>query len=175
MTERMTNVLAALRLEPQALPGILVPLALCTAVLELLAPRLKSDLGIQAAAPVQALIIVVAVLIAMVARELSGGVLDPVYDRLYGTERAVAPRVPATAPVSRIRGSGDTRRSWCLHVICVATPTVHPPPPGAPFSCAAFWLTERRRSRTDRAVGCTTATVLKTAWATGPVPLRCAG
>ena len=92
MTERMTNVLAALRLEPQALPGILVPLALCTAVLELLAPRLKSDLGIQAAAPVQALIIVVAVLIAMVARELSGGVLDPVYDRLYGTERAVAPR-----------------------------------------------------------------------------------
>ena len=35
--------------------------------------------------------------------------------------------------------------------------------------------TERRRSRTDRAVGCTTALVLKTSWATGPMPLRCAG
>jgi hypothetical protein len=33
-------------------------------------------------------------------------------------------------------------------------------------------LTERRRSRTDRAVGYTTAQVLKTCWATGPVPLR---
>ncbi len=32
--------------------------------------------------------------------------------------------------------------------------------------------TERRRSRTDRAVGYTTAQVLKTCWATGPVPLR---
>ena len=36
-------------------------------------------------------------------------------------------------------------------------------------------LTERRRSRTDRAVGYTTAQVLKTCWATGPVPLRRAG
>ena len=33
-------------------------------------------------------------------------------------------------------------------------------------------LAERRRSRTDRAVGCTTARVLKTRWATGPMPLR---
>ena len=33
-------------------------------------------------------------------------------------------------------------------------------------------LTERRRSRTYRAVGYTTAPVLKTGWATGPVPLR---
>ena len=33
-------------------------------------------------------------------------------------------------------------------------------------------LTERRRSRTDRAVGYTTAQVLKTCWATGPMPLR---
>src|SRR5207248_1051840 len=32
--------------------------------------------------------------------------------------------------------------------------------------------TEWRRSRTDRAVGYTTAAVLKTAWATGPMPLR---
>ena len=32
--------------------------------------------------------------------------------------------------------------------------------------------TERRRSRTDRAVGYTTAQVLKTCWATGPMPLR---
>ena len=32
--------------------------------------------------------------------------------------------------------------------------------------------TERRRSRTYRAVGCTTALVLKTSWATGPMPLR---
>src|SRR5215210_6959918 len=32
--------------------------------------------------------------------------------------------------------------------------------------------TERRRSRTYRAVGCTTALVLKTNWATGPMPLR---
>jgi integrase len=35
--------------------------------------------------------------------------------------------------------------------------------------------TERRRSRTDRAVGYTTALVLKTSWATGPVPLRSEG
>jgi hypothetical protein len=32
--------------------------------------------------------------------------------------------------------------------------------------------TERRRSRTDRAVGYTTALVLKTSWATGPMPLH---
>jgi hypothetical protein len=32
--------------------------------------------------------------------------------------------------------------------------------------------TERRRSRTYRAVGYTTAPVLKTGWATGPMPLR---
>ena len=43
-------------------------------------------------------------------------------------------------------------------------------PPGAENG-----LTERRRSRTDRAVGYTTAQVLKTCWATGPVPLRRAG
>jgi bifunctional non-homologous end joining protein LigD len=35
-----------------------------------------------------------------------------------------------------------------------------------------FRSTERRRSRTDRAVGYTTALVLKTSWATGPMPLR---
>ncbi len=35
--------------------------------------------------------------------------------------------------------------------------------------------TERRRSRTDRAVGYTTARVLKTRWTTGPMPLRWAG
>ena len=34
-------------------------------------------------------------------------------------------------------------------------------------------LTERRRSRTYPAVGYTTSPVLKTGWATGPVPLRC--
>ena len=33
-------------------------------------------------------------------------------------------------------------------------------------------VTERRRSRTDRAWGYHTAQVLKTCWATGPVPLR---
>jgi len=38
--------------------------------------------------------------------------------------------------------------------------------PSTPYS------TERRRSRTYRAVGCTTAPVLKTSWATGPMPLR---
>ena len=32
-------------------------------------------------------------------------------------------------------------------------------------------VTERRRSRTYRAVGYTTAPVLKTSWATGPLPL----
>src|SRR5512133_3328580 len=32
--------------------------------------------------------------------------------------------------------------------------------------------TERRRSRTYRAVGYTTAPVLKTSWATGPMPLQ---
>src|SRR5215203_2109194 len=35
-----------------------------------------------------------------------------------------------------------------------------------------FRPTERRRSRTYRAVGYTTALVLKTNWATGPMPLR---
>ena len=33
-------------------------------------------------------------------------------------------------------------------------------------------LAERRRSRTDRAWGYHTAQVLKTCWATGPMPLR---
>ena len=37
---------------------------------------------------------------------------------------------------------------------------------------AANGLTERRRSRTDRAWGYHTAQVLKTCWATGPMPLR---
>ena len=32
--------------------------------------------------------------------------------------------------------------------------------------------TERPRSRTEQAVGCTTGPILKTGWATGPVPLR---
>ncbi len=36
-------------------------------------------------------------------------------------------------------------------------------------------VTERRRSRTDRAVGYTTAQVLKTCWATGPMPLHESG
>ena len=40
---------------------------------------------------------------------------------------------------------------------------------------AKFGSTERRRSRTDRAVGYTTALVLKTSWATGPMPLRAGG
>ena len=41
-----------------------------------------------------------------------------------------------------------------------------------PLRELAIGCTERRRSRTDRAVGYTTAQVLKTCWATGPVPLR---
>ena len=45
----------------------------------------------------------------------------------------------------------------------------------SPASEDSKGLTERRRSRTDRAVGYTTAQVLKTCWATGPVPLRRAG
>jgi hypothetical protein len=44
-----------------------------------------------------------------------------------------------------------------------------------PLNHAAFGSTERRRSRTYRAVGYTTAPVLKTGWATGPVPLRYEG
>src|SRR4051794_15418439 len=40
---------------------------------------------------------------------------------------------------------------------------------------AANGLTERRRSRTDRAWGYHTAQVLKTCWATGPMPLRDGG
>src|SRR5262245_22695151 len=44
--------------------------------------------------------------------------------------------------------------------------------PDAARSAAENGSTERRRSRTDRAVGYTTAQVLKTCWATGPVPLR---
>ena len=35
-----------------------------------------------------------------------------------------------------------------------------------------FWLTERRRSRTDPAWGCHASPILKTGWATGPMPLR---
>jgi hypothetical protein len=42
--------------------------------------------------------------------------------------------------------------------------------PCAPLAKPA--RTERRRSRTYRAVGYTTAPVLKTGWATGPMPLR---
>ena len=41
-----------------------------------------------------------------------------------------------------------------------------------PPSEAGFGLTERRRSRTDLAWGCQTSPVLKTGWATGPLPLR---
>jgi hypothetical protein len=37
---------------------------------------------------------------------------------------------------------------------------------------SSFGSAERRRSRTDRAWGCHAAPVLKTGWATGPVPLR---
>ena len=37
---------------------------------------------------------------------------------------------------------------------------------------AAEERTERPRSRTEQAVGCTTGPILKTGWATGPVPLR---
>jgi hypothetical protein len=44
--------------------------------------------------------------------------------------------------------------------------------PGSARGGAELGVTERRRSRTDRAVGYTTAQVLKTCWATGPVPLR---
>jgi len=40
------------------------------------------------------------------------------------------------------------------------------------FRPIGFGSTERRRSRTDRAVGYTTALVLKTSWATGPMPLH---
>jgi hypothetical protein len=37
---------------------------------------------------------------------------------------------------------------------------------------SGFGLTERPRSRTEPAVGYTTSPVLKTSWATGPVPLQ---
>src|SRR3954447_8977717 len=37
---------------------------------------------------------------------------------------------------------------------------------------APFRLTERPRSRTEQAWGCHTGPVLKTGWATGPVPLQ---
>ena len=47
--------------------------------------------------------------------------------------------------------------------------------PGHQASAGERPPTERRRSRTDRAVGYTTARVLKTRWATGPMPLRGAG
>ena len=49
----------------------------------------------------------------------------------------------------------------------------HRPELDRPEGEGELGLTERRRSRTYRAVGCTTALVLKTSWATGPMPLRC--
>jgi hypothetical protein len=54
------------------------------------------------------------------------------------------------------------------------TPSAQPPISRArkPFRETANGLTERRRSRTDRAWGYHTAQVLKTCWATGPMPLR---
>jgi hypothetical protein len=39
-------------------------------------------------------------------------------------------------------------------------------------ACRRIPATERRRSRTYPAVGYTTSPVLKTGWATGPMPLR---
>ena len=39
-------------------------------------------------------------------------------------------------------------------------------------ACSTCGFTERPRSRTEQAVGCTTGPILKTGWATGPVPLR---
>src|SRR5207302_1329519 len=44
-----------------------------------------------------------------------------------------------------------------------------------PALLAGFGSTERRRSRTYPAVGYTTSPVLKTGWATGPMPLRPSG
>jgi hypothetical protein len=72
-----------------------------------------------------------------------------------------SPPPPEAAPSGLVRprrshrGHGGTRREARQHV--------------------ENGLTERRRSRTDRAWGYHTAQVLKTCWATGPVPLRRAG
>jgi len=49
---------------------------------------------------------------------------------------------------------------------------VHPTGSGSGLAPSGFDRTERRRSRTYPAVGYTTSPVLKTGWATGPVPLR---
>jgi len=64
--------------------------------------------------------------------------------------------------------------------LCEAAPSgldrhyLHATRPGIPSARrhVEIGLTERRRSRTDRAWGYHTAQVLKTCWATGPMPLR---
>ncbi len=54
----------------------------------------------------------------------------------------------------------------------IAAPTHAPEAGHHRLEHAKNGLTERRRSRTDRAWGYHTAQVLKTRWATGPMPLR---
>ena len=87
-------------------------------------------------------------------------------------------RVPGREPDDH-RSRGQKPFDTCAHRTRPPSPETlaEPKPPTAGSNSTAFSsnVAERRRSRTDRAVGCTTALVLKTSWATGPMPLRRAG
>jgi hypothetical protein len=90
----------------------------------------------------------------------------PDFKTTQGYIDLAGPRSATRPPCSRSGCSGRNPGRSSL--------PVDPGDNGEPAS-AGFPLqtdgTERRRSRTYRAVGCTTAPVLKTGWATGPVPL----
>jgi hypothetical protein len=80
----------------------------------------------------------------------------------------------ALGGVRQLRASerqSGTVLSGCQRAVRAAEVEAGPKTP-KPAEGAGFGSTERRRSRTYRAVGCTTAPVLKTGWATGPMPLR---
>ena len=86
---------------------------------------------------------------------------------LVSPQPAELPREDAGLGMDRVRltGRNDARSSSTA-----ASPSRAPPCRTARSELRG--LAERRRSRTDRAVGYTTALVLKTSWATGPMPLQ---
>jgi hypothetical protein len=92
---------------------------------------------------------------------------------------SVFPAIPASnlVPINGFALIAAVRR-YALEGSTVCTRLLHAlarQRSGAYARLRRFWLnhaTERRRSRTYRAVGYTTAPVLKTGWATGPMPLH---